>query len=184
MATGSDAPQKRTLTGPTVPCLSTSSNNSLITQPDGLWAYFYGLTGADVIAVEVCGSEQNLNDKRARYTADPSLILTVDQRWLCTTTTLQNGSQKRWYEATGTIDDKDVHSSQKKKHHIPVRFLRVLFVLPESTYTKWLNRYTPKDHEFFIKQSSLKSYKSQKAQNFLKEMSTQPDHFYTGKKPQ
>jgi hypothetical protein len=68
------------------------------TQPDGLGAHFNEGKSCDVVAVEVCGTIQNLNDKRSRYIpASHSLILSCSAAWFTEEITVQNaGKRPRW----------------------------------------------------------------------------------------
>jgi hypothetical protein len=52
-----------------------------ISNPDGLYASF-GEQYVDLIALEHCGTEQNFNDKRSRYTqSHDGSILAIPQPW-------------------------------------------------------------------------------------------------------
>jgi hypothetical protein len=61
---------------------------------------------------------------------------------------------------------------------VPVRFLRVLFVIPDEEYTSWMQSNVPAGHEFYIKHNSLKTATSPDTQEFLARMSFQ-SHFRT-----
>ena len=53
---------------PAFPYLRTAGAQTLTTNPDGMYAFVHHAHGfADVIAIEICRNNQNLNDKRARY---------------------------------------------------------------------------------------------------------------------
>jgi hypothetical protein len=70
------------------------------TQPDGLWVWFGPEAQfADVLVIEVCGTAQNLNDKRSRYgPTTMSLLLITPRRWLLSevsgTRSLSTGSER------------------------------------------------------------------------------------------
>ena len=49
------------------PKLASPGMKLFATQPDGLWIHFQGVASCDVVVIEVCGTAQNLNDKRSRY---------------------------------------------------------------------------------------------------------------------
>lgn len=147
------------------------------TQPDGMWAYLRGLTCADVLAVEVCGSMQNLNDKRARFMpTGTGLMLVVPSAWFKRPMRVQGGVYKPRAEATGCLRESEIPA--KGDTQVPVRFLRVLFVIPDDQYRTWMASHVPAGHEYFMKHSSLRSGTSQKAQAFLVGMSFS-SHFYT-----
>ena len=117
----------------TTPTLHTPGASLFKTQPDGMWAYLKDDTFADVICVEVCGTQQNLNDKRSRYSADVrSLVLNCGLKWLLQDVNVQNsGAMPRW-KATETI-----HQQPSAALVLPVRYLRVLFAIPNTLYKTW-----------------------------------------------
>jgi hypothetical protein len=80
------------------PTLRTPGSSLFKTQPDGMWVFLNNSVYADAICVEVCGSQQNLNDKRSRYSADVrSLVLNCPLKWLSETISLQKGGiLPRW----------------------------------------------------------------------------------------
>src|SRR5690349_6378395 len=62
------------------------------TQPDGLWVLFYENNYCAVVAIEVCGNGQNINDKRSRYIpSNHSFILGCSLKWLEENVTVQKG---------------------------------------------------------------------------------------------
>jgi len=157
-------PKSGTMPGP---CLSAPGATLFKTQPDGLWVHFQKQTSCDVVVVEVCGSIQNLNDKRSRYIpSSHSLVLSCKKTWLEEEITVNKGSKSpRWKASVslGLLPNEDLS--------IPVRHLRVVYALPNEKYDEWCSQHTPTGYEFFCPHSSLDSYKSQKMQNFLKQMS-------------
>lgn len=160
-----------------LPRLSLPGAELFSTQPDGMWVYFRGTTCADVLAVEVCGSMQNLNDKRSRYiSTGTGLMLVVPAKWFGHSLGLQHGGAKPNWEATGCI--KGVQLPTKGVVNIPVRLLRSLFVIPDAQYASWMRNHVPAGHEFFMKHRSLKSGTGQRPKIFLGGMSFQA-HFCT-----
>ena len=148
------------------------------TQPDGLWVYFGGSSFCDVVAVEVCGTIQNLNDKRSRYIpASHSVVLRCSLAWLTACIRLQHGGEHPRWRAVGTFDTVPVEDLS-----IPVRHLRVLYGLPSSLYHKWCREHTPTGSEFFCPHSSLATYNSQAMQKFLARMSS-ASHFRVSVNP-
>ncbi len=142
-----------------------------------MWAFFRGLTCVDVIAIEVCGTMQNLNDKRSRYiSTGAGLVLVVPAAWFGRPIRLQHGGMRPRGEATECLNG--VTLPTKGSVSIPVRFLRALFVIPDDEYKDWMGNHVPSGHEFFMKHNSLKSGTGQVAQGFLGGMSFQA-HFYT-----
>jgi hypothetical protein len=138
------------------------------TQPDGLWVHFNGVESCDVIAVESCGTSQNLNDKRARYMPSThSLVLSVTRRWVEEEVSGGRGpgsSSRR--ELAGTMPD-----SVENLFNVPIRNIRVLYALPNELYVKWVPEHPPSGSEFFIPHSSLDTYNAPDTQTFLRGMS-------------
>ena len=149
------------------PRLSAPGARLFTTQPDGLFAYFVGLESCDTVAIEICGTAQNLNDKRSRYIpSSHSLVLRCDTRWFAEQIPTQGGGiQERWRVA-GTLTQCPLCEVA-----VPVRHLRVLYSLPNALYKTWCPEHTPTGYEFFCPHSSLASYASQKMQTFLRRMS-------------
>ena len=159
------------------PMLSLPGAKLFKTQPDGMWVYFRGADCADVLAIEVCGSMQNLNDKRARYlSTGTGLMLNVPAKWFLQSTTVAGRGQKPRWEATGCFGSKQPAVDEDLS--MPVRFLRTLFVIPDKEYAAWMKNHVPAGHEFFMKHNSLKTGTSQSTQRFLAGMSFQA-HFCT-----
>lgn len=147
------------------------------TQPDGMWCCFRGTTCVDVIAVEVCGSMPNLNDKRSRYiSTGTGLMLNAPAKWFYHLIGLQNGGAKPIWEASGCLTQGALPTSGTLK--IPVRLLRTLFVIPDAKYGSWVKNHVPAGHEFFMKHSTLKSGNGPRAKVFLGGMSWNA-HFCT-----
>jgi hypothetical protein len=156
------------------------------TQPDGLWVTFGIPRGevatqaayADCIAVESCGTSQNLNDKRARYAArTTSFMLNMRQTWLNTGVILpgRGGTPRR---------RRDVLQGQLAAQGIvsmPVRHLRVLYALPEddaptSLYARAREHMVLEAHEYVCPQRVLGQWNVPAMQRFLKRMP--PDLLY------
>ena len=145
------------------------------TQPDGLWAFFHPFGSCDLVAEEVCGTIQNLNDKRPHYIPSThSLLLSVSTRWLNHTIPIQGGGQRTRWESTGRLTVALVADLD-----LPVRHLRVLYALPNTLYHSWCSEHTPTGHEFFCHHSSLSSYSSQTFQELLKRMSIATQFYVT-----
>ena len=136
------------------------------TQPDGLFIFFSSLESCDLVAVEVCGTVQNLNDKRSRYVpSSHSLVLNCGNGWMREKIVTQGGGSKARWSAAG------LHEEPTGDCSVPVRHLRVLYALPNDTYEGWCVNHTPTGYEYFCPHSSLGSYHSQKMQQFLRRMS-------------
>lgn len=160
----------------TGPKLVTPGSKLFSTQPDGLYLSFgSGATYCDVVAIEVCGTVQNLNDKRSRYfPSSHSMVLQAKLGWLKAEVKVQKGGRKaRWKVAGLKCPESDIEP--------PVRHLRVLYALPNDLYMKWCPGHVPSGYEHFCPHSALNSYSSQKMQSFLKSMSIETQ-FYLKRK--
>lgn len=143
------------------------------TRPDGLWLNLGRRGLVDAFCVECCGTIQNLNDKRARYVVvGSSLVVNCPKAWLSEDMRLQGGRVMSRWEVLG------LQRAPSVSWNLPVRFLRVLYAIPDEHYDRWAVSNVPAPFEFFCRHSSLGSYASQKMQKFLRSMS--PEHqFYT-----
>lgn len=142
----------------TGPRLSAAGTSIYQVQPDGLWAYFSGLETCDVVAVECCGTIQNLNDKRVRYVPTLQAVgLSCKAAWFRSTIQVHGGGQRTRWEATDTIGNEPEADTR-----IPVRSLRVLYALPNQVYFDWTREHVPTGYEYFCPHSALDSYNSQK----------------------
>ncbi len=156
------------------PKLSAPGASLFNTQPDGMYLHFTDTTSCDAVVVEVCGTVQNLNDKRSRYfPANHSLVAKVSKDWLLEEVTVAKGGQKPRWEAAGSIK-----SAPTEDISVPIRHLRVLYALPNNVYNDWCSNHVPTGYEFFCPHSSLDSYNSQTMQKFLRQMSL-ASQFYT-----
>ena len=165
-------PSSSSITGPRI---SSPGATQFRTQPDGLWAFFHPFSSCDLVAVEVCGTSQNLNDKRSRYIpSSHSLVLSVSASWLNHKITIQGGGQRTRWNSTGTLTEAPVSDLV-----LPVRHLRVLYALPNTLYHKWCSEHTPTGYEFFSPHSSLSNYNSPPFQEFLKRMSIATQFYMT-----
>ena len=143
------------------------------TQPDGMWLYLDRLCFADAVCVEVCRTAQNLNDKRSRYSAAVrSLVVTCPQDWLLAEVPATTGRLPRWQAARTEL------RSPTEDLTAPIRYLRVLYALPNDLYKTWTENNVPGGQEYFCRHSSLDSYNSQPMQEFLRRMSF-ASHFHT-----
>lgn len=151
----------------TGPVLTAPGAELFTTQPDGLWLWFGGgMRFVDVIAVEVCQKNQNLNDKRSRYMpTNHALLVQCSKQWLTATVRLQNGGRTARWKACGTLKERECSDC-----YLPVRHIRVLYALPDNLYDKWLSNITPAAYEFFCQHTSLRSYTAKGYREFLTRM--------------
>jgi hypothetical protein len=150
------------------PRISSPGATLFTTQPDALWAHFNATISCDIVAVEVCGTIQNLNDKRSRYIpATHSLVLSCSDGWFHEAISIQKGGPLPRWKAAGTFPKKPVGNPA-----VPIRHLRVLYAIPNALYHLWCHQHTPTGYEFFCPHSSLHTYNSQQMQEFLRRMSS------------
>jgi hypothetical protein len=157
------------------PFLHTPGSTLYTTEPDGLWLYLDRKFYADAICVEHCGTIPNLYDKRSRYIpASHSVMVTCPADWLAASIPFKKGIRNRF----DFFDASSVSKTPKDDICLPIRFLRVLYALPDAEYDDWVRQHTPTGWEFFCLHNSLASFPSQHMQDFLKTMTAEP-HYYT-----
>jgi hypothetical protein len=156
------------------PVLHSPGARTFKTQPDGLWLSIFNPIFADAICIEVCGSIQNLNDKRSRYMpSSHSLMVTCPRTWLNRDVRLpKSGRKPLWKRVAG------FSKAPESAVSLPIRLLRVLYALNADDYDKWIPTHVPTGYEYFCVNTSLGSYNSQKMQSFLRQMSVRAQ-FYT-----
>jgi hypothetical protein len=157
----------------TRPALHSPGVQLFKTQPDGLWLYINNPIYADAICIEVCGSIQNLNDKRSRYfPSSHSMMVTCPKPWLLREINSGQGTKPIWKYAKG------LNAEPAADVVLPIRLLRVLYALKSDHYDRWAPNHVPTGYEFFCVDTSLRSFSSPKMQAFLKQMSVGAQ-FYT-----
>lgn len=134
------------------------------TCPDAMYLFVHEKSKfADVIAIEVCGSNQNFNDKRARYTpTSGNLHVTLPYDWLDSEIMVQKGARKKVWEASCWFDKKPIEDLT-----LTIRHLRILLVLTDGDYAKFGSNCLPAGHEYFCRHRDLKQYTQQQMQKFL-----------------
>lgn len=156
----------------TCPHLQSPGATLFTTQPDGLYLFLSETSFADAVAVEVCGTIQNLNDKRSRYMpSSHSIVAVCPLAWLTEDVSLQKGGKKQRWAACKTISN-----TPQADVTFPIRHLRVMYALPNADFDNWCKNHTPTGYEYFCKHSSLDSFTSQPMQRFLSQMSAH-SHF-------
>ena len=142
------------------------------TQPDGLYLFVSENEFADAVSIEVCGTIQNLNDKRSRYMpSSHSIVVSFAHNWLREEITVQKGRRAERWKACNSIS-----KAPQRNLTLPIRYLRVLYAIPNAKFDEWCHNHTPTGHEFFCKHSSLDSFNSQAMRVFLRQMSVH-SHF-------
>lgn len=157
----------------TAPCLRNAGTTALATRPDGMWIHILpNIDAADVFCVEVCGSLQNLQDKRSRFVpATSALVMDCRAAWLNETIYT---NLPRW-KKMGVFD-----SRAQNDLKIPIRYLRVLFALKNEDYKIFREHGVSAGHEYFVRHSSFGGITGPGFRNFLKAISPS-SHFLTGK---
>ncbi len=149
-------------------------------QPDGLYIYFWPDSFADIFCIEVCGSVQNLHEKRSRYMPTHSRIaIKIYRKWLEEKIKYRTKMKARW-EVTGLsfwedgFDPKDLPDSWE----FDIRMLRVLYFLPDEIYQKWYFEHDPIGYEYFSPHSKLAKFSSKEFTILFQSMSRH-SHFST-----
>jgi hypothetical protein len=156
------------------PSLRVPGAHLFTTQPDGMWLYIAPNEYADTVCIEVSNNRQNFADKRSRYSPSyHSLLADVPLPWLNQLISLQHGGTKPRWEACAMFQ-----TAPQADIVLPVRLLRVLYVLPDNLYASWKANHPPTGYEFYCRDSSLAGYNSQAMQVFLRQMSF-ASHFRT-----
>jgi hypothetical protein len=161
------------------PRLTVPGSSEFQTQPDGLWITLGVVKPvpeippqarfADCLVVEVCGTAQNLSDKRARYSARTSaLIIEMRQPWLNLEISRQGGGMQARRGLLGAA------LPASGEVLLPVRHLRVLYALDDqgagSLYGRATTSLVMEAHEYLMPQRILRQWNAQRTQEFLKRM--------------
>ncbi|GBQ30324.1 hypothetical protein AA700_1742 [Acidiphilium acidophilum DSM 700] len=116
------------------------------TFPDGLWLWFGGTAAdpfVDIFAIEVCGSLQNLLDKRSRYTPSlHSLLISCPAVWLKRSVAEQDDTP-RW--KTIGLFEREPDTTIA----LPVRDMRVLYALKPRHFDEFASHNIAHAHELF-----------------------------------
>jgi len=144
-------------------------------QPDGMYIHTDSdLNYLDIIVIEVCGSQQNYQDKRSRYVPSTnSYVVSLTKRWLDKEINYKKGNKRR-SELLG------LRTSYMDKN-VPIRHLRVVYALPNKLYDKIKRQICPMGHEYYIRHSSLSGWKNQNTQKFLAQLALE-SHFLAFKR--
>lgn len=140
------------------PRLSAPGARIFTTQPDGMWISIEHSNGkgvcCDVLAIEACGSIQNLNDKRSRYfPSSHSIVVTIEKKWLLEEISLPGGGKRERWKAFNSGYGLPVDFPVV----LPVRYLRVIYLLKDEHFRKWRINHTPTGHEFFGKLATFEN---------------------------
>ncbi len=103
----------------------------------------------DILAVEACGSLQNLLDKRSRFAPSThSLLAVCPVPWLLAPVAPGN-PMPRW-QATGVLRYEPL-----VPFVLPVRDIRVLYALKKHHYAGFARHQIPHAHEYFVPMEAL-----------------------------
>lgn len=158
----------------TMPRIATVGHSRWKTQPDAFYLHLSPtLAFADVIAIEVCGTSQNFQDKKARYApSHASRTVVISRKWLESPFKGKGGGQKI------VADYFDLRAEERTRDcSVPVRHLRVLFSLPNDEYNSVKRDLTPAAHEYYCRHTSLRSTNAPGFREFLGRM-TFRSHYY------
>ncbi|MBL0720029.1 hypothetical protein JI742_09035 [Piscinibacter sp. Jin2] len=126
----------------------------------------------DVIAIEVCRTNQNFNDKRSRYQpAAGNVNVTLPLAWLNSNVTIQKGRVERYWKASRWFNTAPVADVR-----LTIRHLRALFVLTDTDYANFGANHLPAGHEYFCRHRDLSQITHQDMQRFVKGMALM-NHF-------
>jgi hypothetical protein len=135
------------------------------TWPDGLWLNL-GIRGVvDVFSIEVCGTIQNLHDKRSRYSViGGSLTVSCSREWLLEEFRTQDGKPLARYE------DLELTRKVSSDWHLPIRYLRVLYALPDDRIQDWQDNIVAASHEYYCGHSFLRDRVDGRLRSFIEGM--------------
>ena len=140
------------------PFLKLPGSTRLRTLPDGLWLNFGGSFSepyVDILAIEACGTLQNLLDKRSRFApSTPSLLAVCPVEWLLAPITPDDPTP-RWKAARVFAHEPTMAVC------IPVREMRVLYGLKSHHYEGFARNQLPHAHEFFVPMDTLTAENSE-----------------------
>lgn len=136
------------------------------TEPDGLYLFLHEGFFVDVLAIEVCGTQQNFFDKRARYQPGAgNTVCLIPQAWLHSNVTIQHGTLTKVWDATRWFSH-----APNESLSMAIRHLRVLFALTSGTYNSWGINNGPAGHEYFCMHEHLRLTQNGNVREFLKGM--------------
>jgi hypothetical protein len=152
------------------PVLKEAGADWNLTQPDGLYLFAVPENFADCIVIEVCRTKQNLSDKRSRYSpTQHSLCVKIPRKWMTQAISPDPQSQRkqsRW-KASGWFK-----SSPSQDLQLPIRFLRVIYAIPEDWYHNWCISKGSHAHEFYCMHDHLELFHNRNVQSFLKHIAS------------
>ena len=141
------------------PYLKLPGSDRFRTLPDGLWLNFAGTPVepfVDILAIEACGTLQNLLDKRSRFAPSThSLLAVCPLVWLLASVT-ETDPMPRW-QATGLLRQEPV-----TPFILPVRDVKVLYGLKPRHYQGFTQHQIPHAHEYFVPMESLTAQEGDK----------------------
>lgn len=156
-----------------LPYIHPAGAKLLTTNPDGMYLFAHIPNGfVDVIAIEVCRTNQNFNDKRSRYTPTAGNVhVTLPLAWLNSNVTIQKGRTQRYWKASRWFANAPTADVT-----LTIRHMRTLFVLTDTAYSNFGNNHLPSGHEYFCNHRDLGQITHQDMQNFVKGMALM-NHF-------
>lgn len=149
------------------PFIHPAGATALTTNPDGMYLFAHIPSGfADVIAIEICRTNQNFNDKRSRYTPTAGNVqVTLPLGWLNSNVIIQKGRTERYWKASRWFTN-----APTAPVTLTIRHLRALFVLTDNDYSNFGRNHLPAGHEYFCRHRDLPQITHQDMQKFVKGM--------------
>jgi hypothetical protein len=169
--------------GAVCPLIYTAGGLGFATEPDGLWLAIgdepkaeASSTFADCMIIEVCGTRQNLFDKRSRYASrTDSLVVDIRHEWLDEEIpTRGRGGPRR--------SRREVLRHRLPEDgviRLPVRHVRVLYALPDPLFLQVARGLPMQAFEFLCPYPRPEQFNAQVTQSFLQRMAPSQSIFPT-----
>lgn len=109
---------------------------------------------ADILAIETCGSLQNVHDKRSRFLASTgSLLLLIPARWLGGLQQVQHGAiHERWRTFGDAVTAKPADDMR-----VPVARLRIFLFVPDDHLESIAEKIALEPHEYLLPHSAFRN---------------------------
>lgn len=122
------------------------------TEADGMYVRLAaGAVTADVLAIEVCTSLQNLHDKRSRFAASTtSLLLLLNRPWMREEQQIQHTTRQRWNTFDGALPEEPGSDLL-----VPVFRLRLFLMVPCVKVSDWREKVALEAHEYLLPHRAL-----------------------------
>lgn len=163
------------------PTIKKTGSNLFKTTPDGMWINVRSQSEIDVIAVEACGTIQNLRDKRDRFNpSTQARVVSIQKDWLGQVVYPKEITARKVHEFMG---DAFASSSDfdrwPENVEIPIGHMRALFILSDSDYQRWKQQRILEAHEYLMPASPFTTnfYHSKKMKTFIANLIPESHYF-------